>query len=119
MSLAVFLIMQPPLAAVAGTTTVPAPCKGGGAPLAMEQAYRDFSASLLRSSGGKPKGALALFLIDIDNYEVRTVLERDKYIVKFFPYAYPGGVIKGAGATYTINRCTFVIEEIKGRQPIE
>lgn len=119
LTLVVFLIAHVPLVAVAGTAAVPENCKERGAPQAIEQAYKDFSASLASSSKAGSKGTLKDFLTDIDNYELRAVLERNNYIVKFLPHAYPGGVVKGAGATYTINRCTLVIEDVKGRQPIE
>lgn len=117
--LSIWLLALAPRVTVAGTVAVQMSCKKGGAPQAIDLAYRDFYAFLSRSSGGSSSGKLKSFLADINNYEIRAVLERDRYVVKFLPNGYPDGVIKGGGAKYTINKCTFQIEDIQGRLPLE
>ena len=117
--LPIWLLALIPLATEAGTVAVPIGCKEGGMLHAIDRAYKDFSTFLLESTSGSLKGELRTFLAEINNYEIRATLERNKYIIKFLPYGYPGGVVKGGGAKYTINKCTFQIEEIQGRQPLE
>lgn len=117
--LSIFLFALAPAVTDAETVVAPMSCKKGGAPQAIDQAYQDFSTFLSKSSGGSLNGKLKSFLADINNYEIRAVLEKNRYVVQFLPSGYSGGAIKGGGAKYTISSCTFRIENVKGRLPLE
>ncbi|WP_369943667.1 hypothetical protein [Xanthomonas medicagonis] len=103
-----------------GEPLAPAPkCQEGGIVRAIDQSYQDFSTFLSKVSAQPESKPMREFLRKIESYQVIAVLERDNYTVKFLPYNYPGGTIKGAGAKYSVNKCTFRIEDIQGRAPLE
>lgn len=114
-----FLVAILAFTSVASTSfATSSPCKQGGLGKAVDLAYQDFH-SFLRSYAGSTGGKLKVFLLEIDSYEVKAIAEGDKYIVKFVPFGYSEGVIKGGGAKYTIDKCTLKIDGIQGKQPIE
>lgn len=110
--------LSTPIFGGAGNPSV-AGCQDGGILRAIERAYREFHNFLSASSATAQSNELFIFLSKIDNYEIVAALENGVYIVKFYPHAYPGGGIRGAGAQYHINKCTFQIEEIRGQAPLE
>lgn len=103
----------------AGNQANPSQCKAGGAPRAIEIAYQDFTAFLQKYTERAPENRLRSFLADIDNYEVRASAESGRYVVTFTPNQMHGRAVKGAGAKYMIDRCTFQIGEIRGRAPLD
>lgn len=94
-------------------------CQEGGIVRAIDQSYQDFATFLSKVPAQPESKPMREFLRKIENYQLIAVLERDNYTVKFLPYNYPGGTIKGAGAKYSVNKCTFRIEGIQGRAPLE
>jgi hypothetical protein len=103
-----------------GEPVVLAPkCQEGGILRAIDQSYKDFSTFLSKVPAQSANKPLREFLRKIENYQLTAVMEQDKYTVKFLPYNYPRGTIKGAGAKYSVNKCTYRIEDIQGRAPLE
>ena len=116
---AFFILLAAALAAWSVTASAAeGSCKKGGIAHAIDAAYQDFH-SFLQLYSGAPAGQLKDFLLDIDSYEVKAVAQGGKYIVEFTPFGYSGGVVKGAGAKYTIDKCMLKIEVVEGKQPIE
>jgi hypothetical protein len=115
------ILAIPAIATMAkGEPLTPAPkCQEGGILRAIDQSYQDFSTFLSKVPAQPANKPLREFLRKIENYQLTAVLEQDKYTVKFLPYNYPRGTIKGAGAKYSVNKCTYRIEDIQGRAPLE
>lgn len=94
-------------------------CQEGGIVRAIDQSYQDFSTFLSKVPARPESKPMREFLRKIENYQLIAALGRDDYTIKFLPYNYLGGTIKGAGAKYSVNKCTFRIEDIQGRAPLE
>lgn len=101
--------------AVAGA---PDGCKGGRADMlrAFDKVYREFEGFLLKyyPPGGDP-GGLRDFLSRPENYDIKISSKSDRYLIRFLPSSAWSGTIKGGGASYTIRKCTLLIE---GAEPM-
>ncbi|WP_152239744.1 hypothetical protein [Xanthomonas sp. LMG 12461] len=94
-------------------------CQEGGILRAIDQSYQDFFAFLSKVPKQPSNKPLTEFLRQIDNYQITAVLDHGVYSIKFLPYNYSKGTIKGAGVKYSVNKCTYRIEDIQGRAPLE
>ena len=94
-------------------------CLKGDAVRAIDVAYRDFESFLGRErSMGKIQGEYLIFLANIESYEITSRVLEGSYIVKFSAAPPDGSVVKGAGASYVINKCSFEVEQLRGRLPL-
>ena len=83
---------------------------------AFDKVYREFEGFLLKyyPPGGDP-GGLRDFLSRPENYDIKISSKSDRYLIRFLPSSAWSGTIKGGGASYTIRKCTLLIE---GAEPM-
>lgn len=96
-----------------------AQCQEGGSLRAITVAYQDFSSFLTPYHQKTSRGDLGSYLSDIENYEIRAATEGNLYVITFSPGDYSGRTIKGGGAQYLVRKCSFRIEGIRGRAPLD
>ncbi len=107
--LAAFLVGTIPLARSENA------CAVGGADIssALRAAYDHFDEDLSRTMRVGSQEGLKGFLARIENYQIKIIVNGDRYIVSFTPSKYPGGTVKGGGAEYVVRKCSHKIESVR------